>query len=262
MMFAAVPPSRMIPWTRAVGRELLAPQADRAEQGDHRVERVPALPRIGDGVGLQPGEDDLDVLRRERMALDVVPVARVVQQRGIDAGEQAVIDHDLLAASPFLGRRPEEHDLARAARRRPRPGRSRRRPRTRPSCCGRSRGRDPAARRTRRGSRSAGRRRRGRRGASPGPPSPGCPPGARPRTRARARTSATQVAAWCSSNAGSGLAWIRCDRSRISSRAPSTAAAIRVLRSTCGSAGRTAVRSGTGPPGRCVCAAVRAAGRW
>ncbi len=47
------------------------------------------------------------------MALDVVAVARVIEQRGIDAGEQPVIDHDLLAAPPLLGRRPEEHDLAR-----------------------------------------------------------------------------------------------------------------------------------------------------
>ena len=69
------------------------------------------------------------------------------------------------------------------------------------------------------------------------------------------RTSATQVAAWCSSKAGSGLAWMRCERSMISSRAPSTAAATRALRSTCGSAGRTAVRSGTDPPGRWVGAA-------
>ena len=38
-----------------------------------------------DGVGLQPGEDDVDVLGRQRVALDVVPVARVVQQRGVDA---------------------------------------------------------------------------------------------------------------------------------------------------------------------------------
>ena len=29
MMFAAVPPSWMIPWTRAPGLKLLAPEADR-----------------------------------------------------------------------------------------------------------------------------------------------------------------------------------------------------------------------------------------
>ena len=63
------------------------------------------------------------------------------------------------------------------------------------------------------------------------------------------RTSAIQVAAWCSSNAGSGLAWIRCDRSMISVRAASTAAATRDLRSAWGSAGRTAVDGrATGPP--------------
>ena len=61
--------------------------------------------------------------------------------------------------------------------------------------------------------------------------------------------SATQAAAWCSSNAGSGSAWMRCERSMISSRAASTAAATRSLSSMNGSAGRRAVRSGTGPPG-------------
>ena len=126
--------------------------------------------------------------------------------------------------------RPEEHDLARQLVGDRRPGRSPRRPRTRPSCCGRSHGRDPAARRTRRGSRSAGRRPPGRpvsvariavasepAGCSTAKPwraqrlgDPGRPPGP-PRRPAR------------------GRAWIRCDRSRISSRAASTAAARRRL---------------------------------
>ena len=51
--------------------ELLAPQADRGEQQDHRVEGVLAAPRIGRGVRLEAREDDVDVLRRERPALDV-----------------------------------------------------------------------------------------------------------------------------------------------------------------------------------------------
>ena len=62
---------------------------------------------------LQPGEHDVDVLGRERVALDVVAVARVVEQGGVDAGEEAVVDHDLLAAPPLLGRGAEEDDLAR-----------------------------------------------------------------------------------------------------------------------------------------------------
>ena len=68
-----------------VGPELLAPQPDRAEQQDHRVERVPALPRVGRRVGLEAVEDDVDVLGRERLRLDVVPVAGMEQQRGVDA---------------------------------------------------------------------------------------------------------------------------------------------------------------------------------
>ena len=51
----------------------------------------------------------------------------------------------------------------------------------------------------------------------------------------------TQAAARTSSKAGSGLAWIRWDRSRISSRAASTAAAARALTSANGSAGRAAI---------------------
>ena len=112
MMLAAVPPSRMMPWTRARRLELLAPQPDRGEQQDQRVERVPAAPRIRRRVRLEAGEDDLDVLRRERVALDVAAVARVVQEGGVEAVEQPVIDHDLLAAPPLLGRRAEEDDLA------------------------------------------------------------------------------------------------------------------------------------------------------
>ena len=158
--------------------QLLAPQADRGEQQDHRVQRVPAAPRIGRGMRLQAAEHDVDVLRGERIALHVRPVARVVEQRGVDAVEQAVVDHDLLAAAPLLGRRPEEHDLAgqlvgeRGQRDR------RTRPPRRPSCCGRSRARDRAARRTRRGSRCAGRRPRGHPGASLGSRSRASPPGA------------------------------------------------------------------------------------
>ena len=113
MMFAAVPPSRMMPWTRALGLSCCRHRPTELNKRDHGIEGVPPLPRIGRRVGLQPAEDHLDVLGRERVALDVVPVARVVQEGGIDAGEQAVIDHDLLAAPPFLGRRPQEHDLAR-----------------------------------------------------------------------------------------------------------------------------------------------------
>ena len=92
--------------------ELLPPQADRGEQQDHRVERVLAPPRVGRRVRLEAGVDDVDVLGRQRLALDVAPVAGVVEQRRVETLEQAVLDHDLLAAAPLLGGRAEEDDLA------------------------------------------------------------------------------------------------------------------------------------------------------
>ena len=90
MMFAAVPPSWMIPWTRQCGRQLLAPQPDRHEQHDHRVEGVPARSTGPTRRGpARPVNVDVDVLGRERRDLDVVAVARVVQERGVEALEQA-----------------------------------------------------------------------------------------------------------------------------------------------------------------------------
>ena len=59
----------------------------------------------------------------------------------------------------------------------------------------------------------------------------------------RATASATQPAAWRSSKAGSGSAWIRWDSPRISARFASTAAAIRRFASANGSAGAVASRS-------------------
>jgi hypothetical protein len=46
------------------------------------------------------------------MRLDVVPIAWVVEERRVDPLEQAVFDHELLAAAAFLGRGSEEDDLA------------------------------------------------------------------------------------------------------------------------------------------------------
>ncbi len=61
---------------------------------------------------LEAAEDDVDVLGGERMALDVVAIAGVVEQCRVESLEQAVVDHDLLPAAPFLGRGAKEHDLA------------------------------------------------------------------------------------------------------------------------------------------------------
>ena len=112
MMLAAVPPSLMIAVDPRGRMELLAPQPDRGEQQDQRIERVLAAPRVRRGVRLEPCEDHLDVLRRERIALDVVAIARVVEEGRVETLEQAVVDHDLLATPPFLGRRAEKDDLA------------------------------------------------------------------------------------------------------------------------------------------------------
>ena len=71
------------------------------------------LPRIRRRMRLQSGEDDVDVLRGQRPALHVGPVARVVQERGVQAVEQPVLDHGRLPAPPLLGGRPEEDDLTR-----------------------------------------------------------------------------------------------------------------------------------------------------
>ena len=94
-----------------VGPELLAPQADRGEEQDQRVERVPAHPRLRRGMGLAAVERHVDVLARQEPALDIGHVGRVVEERRIEAPEQAVADHDPLPRPALLRRGPEEHDL-------------------------------------------------------------------------------------------------------------------------------------------------------
>ena len=61
---------------------------------------------------LEAVEHDRDVLRREREALDVAPVAGVVEERRVDPLEQPVVDHDLLAAAALFRGRAQEDDLA------------------------------------------------------------------------------------------------------------------------------------------------------
>ena len=165
-------------------------------------------------------------------------------QRRVEALEQAVVDHIGLAAPPLLGRRPEEDDLARElVGDRGQRDRGARRP-TPPSCCGRSRGRGPAARRTRRGSRCAARRRPDPRAAWRGWRSRGCRPDARPRTRAgpgprRPRPKRGAPRRPAQGRRGSGA------RGRGSRRGrPRRLPARRALASTCGSAGRVADSDG------------------
>ena len=219
MMLAAVPPSRMIPWTRAVGRSCCRQSPTDTNRLIMRVQRVLPLPRIRRGVGLEAGEHDVDVLRGQRVALDVAAVARVVEQGGVEPVEQPVLDHDRLAAAPLLGRRAEEHDLARQLigdrGERDRGPDARCGHRVVPAAVAQARqgvvlGQDPDP--------------------GSGPAAPAAPDGADRGRRlpagcstanpCRARASATQPAALTSSNAGSGFPWIRWDRSRISGRAP------------------------------------------
>ena len=158
MMFAAVPPSWMIPWTRQSGGScwrhrpdaensaIIASSALRPSHGSLRRVRLEARERRPSTSSDASG-----------WHLDVVAVAGVVQERRVEALEQPVLDHDLLAAPPLLRRACRGTRSRPRTRRGPRPARSPPRPRTPPSCCGRSRARGPAARRTRRGSRSAAR---------------------------------------------------------------------------------------------------------
>ena len=208
MMLAAVPPSRIDAVDAGVGPELLAPQADRVEQQDHRVERVEALPGVRRRVGLAAGEGDLDVLAGQQPAGRRGSRSQGWNRRAASSPSNRPSSIMMrLARAALLGRACRGRRSRRAARGRSRPGRSPpRRPR-RPSCCGRSRGRARAGRRTRPGSRSAAVAAGSARppAAVPGPPSPACRPGARPRSRGRAARSATQAAAWSSSKAGSGV---------------------------------------------------------
>ena len=161
------------------------------------------------------------------------------QQRGVEALEQPVVDHHLLAGAALLGGRPEEDDLALQVR-----GNGRQADRRRHA--GR-RHRVVAAAVAETGQRvvlreDADPRPRARlpRQAVRGLRSPAVPPGAPPRSHEAAIASATQVAAWRSSNAGSGLAWIRWLSSRICGRAATIAAAARRFRAACGSVGAAA----------------------
>ncbi len=91
--------------------QLLAPQTDCLEQQDGRVERVPALPRLARGVRGPAAERDVHVLAGEQDGMDHVAVGRVEEQRRVQAIEEPVVEHELLAAAPLLGRCSEEDDL-------------------------------------------------------------------------------------------------------------------------------------------------------
>ena len=178
------------------------------------------------GVRLQPREHDVDVLRGQRVALDVVRSHGWYSSAASRPSNRPSSIMICLAAAALLGgrargrrsRRRSSSATAASAIAAPTPDAAIvlwPQPWPRPGSASYS------ARIPMRGPSAAALRR----GAWPGWRSPGVRPDARPRTRAPRSASATQVAAWTSSNAGSGFAWIRCDRSTISSRAASTAAA-------------------------------------
>ena len=85
MMLAAVPPSRMIPWTRAVGRSCWRHRP--TEMNSVIIASSALRPFHGslEACACSPREHDVDVLGGQRVALDVVAVARVVQQRRVEA---------------------------------------------------------------------------------------------------------------------------------------------------------------------------------
>ena len=61
---------------------------------------------------LQAGVRHLRIDGREELQLDLRPVRGVDHHRGVDALEQAIVDHDLLAGEILLRGRAYEHDLA------------------------------------------------------------------------------------------------------------------------------------------------------
>ena len=105
---AALPDDAVDPSRRP---QLLPPQPDRREQQDQRIKCVLPAPRVGRRMRLQPVKDDLGILRGKRMAGHVIPIARMEQQSRVESLEQAVVDHDLLAAPALLGRGSKEDDL-------------------------------------------------------------------------------------------------------------------------------------------------------
>ena len=208
-------------------------------------------------MGLEAVEDDLDVLRRQRLRRDVVSVAGMEHQRGVDALEQTVLDHDRLAAAPLLRRRAEEHDLARQLVGERREG---------------DRGADPDCRhrvvaaavtQTRQRvvlgedpdpavpfRRLASCRRRG----SPGSPSRASRPGCSTANPCRGASRPPTPTPGPPRTRSPGWPWIRCDRSRISSRAADRGRqpalgrlAARPVRRRVGAGGGRS-RAVTGPP--------------
>ena len=111
MMLAAVPPSRTIPWTRACWGSCWRHSPIAWKRRTTRVEGVLALPRLAGRVGGLAGERHVDVLAGQEHAADHVAVARVEEERRVEAVEEAVVEHELLAAPPLLRRRAEEDDL-------------------------------------------------------------------------------------------------------------------------------------------------------
>ena len=92
--------------------QLLAPEPDRLEQQHDRVERVPALPGLAGRVRRLSRERDVHVLARQQDAVHHVPVGGVEEERRVEPIEEPVVQHELLAAAPFLGRGAQKDHLA------------------------------------------------------------------------------------------------------------------------------------------------------
>ena len=113
MMFAAVPPSWMIPWTRASGRSCCRHRPTEPNSGIIASSAFRPRHGSGGGVRLEAMEHDLDVLRRERLD------STWLRSHGWDSRAASMPSKSpsaiiiCLAAAALLGRRAEEDDLAR-----------------------------------------------------------------------------------------------------------------------------------------------------
>ena len=133
MMFAAVPPSWMIPWTRASGWSCWRHRP--TELNSRIIASSAFLPFHGSEAAwaCRPWNTTSTSSDASGWLSTWLRSQGWNSKARVDPLEEAVLDHDGLAAPPFLGRRAEEHDLSgqligdRGERdRRPDPGRGHR----------------------------------------------------------------------------------------------------------------------------------------
>jgi hypothetical protein len=95
-----------------VGPDVLAQRGDVAVAEHGGVERVAALVGCGGGVGRPTVVLHVDRVDGDRLHPPQVVVGRVHHHGGVDRVEGAAADHELLAATALLGRRPQDGEGA------------------------------------------------------------------------------------------------------------------------------------------------------